>query len=183
MHHAAPVSPVSPLPPVPTRFLLHIREVRSATFEYRRRLCHAPVTFCPGAACRPHPPTPIPPPTLTPATHPLPTKFIPPSTLCSLITQAGHHHTRDGCPRVCIGQVTPPECPSRPVFIPTLSRTLNRQPISTPPPSAPPIHRQGTITPAMVAREFATGKAFVHEHTDVYGRPVIVINAQKHVTG
>ena len=35
----------------------------------------------------------------------------------------------------------------------------------------------------MVAREFASGKAFVHEHTDVYGRPVIVINAQKHVTG
>ena len=43
--------------------------------------------------------------------------------------------------------------------------------------------RTGTITPAMVAREYATGKAYVHAHTDVYGRPVIVIRAEKHVTG
>lgn len=34
-----------------------------------------------------------------------------------------------------------------------------------------------------VAVEAATGKAYLHEHTDVYGRPVIVIRARLHVTG
>lgn len=34
-----------------------------------------------------------------------------------------------------------------------------------------------------VAGEAATGKAYLHEHTDVYDRPVIVIRARLHVTG
>jgi hypothetical protein len=34
-----------------------------------------------------------------------------------------------------------------------------------------------------VAREAATGKAYLHSHPDVSGRPVIVVRAAKHVTG
>jgi hypothetical protein len=34
-----------------------------------------------------------------------------------------------------------------------------------------------------VAKEAATGKAFLHNHLDVSGRPVIIVRAAKHVTG
>ncbi|KAL4423541.1 hypothetical protein ABPG77_006564 [Micractinium sp. CCAP 211/92] len=34
-----------------------------------------------------------------------------------------------------------------------------------------------------IAREAATGKAYLHTHTDVSGRPVIVVRAAKHLTG
>lgn len=34
-----------------------------------------------------------------------------------------------------------------------------------------------------IAREAATGKAYLHTHTDVSGRPVIVVRAAKHFTG
>jgi hypothetical protein len=34
-----------------------------------------------------------------------------------------------------------------------------------------------------VAREAATGKAYLHSQPDVSGRPVIVVRAAKHVTG
>lgn len=34
-----------------------------------------------------------------------------------------------------------------------------------------------------VAREAATGKAYLHSHMDVSGRPVIVVRAAKHLTG
>ncbi|GBF87868.1 motile sperm domain-containing protein [Raphidocelis subcapitata] len=34
-----------------------------------------------------------------------------------------------------------------------------------------------------VQAELATGKAFVHSSTDVYGRPVVIIRVRKHVTG
>ena len=34
-----------------------------------------------------------------------------------------------------------------------------------------------------VAREAATGKAFLHSHSDVLGRPVVVVRAAKHITG
>lgn len=43
--------------------------------------------------------------------------------------------------------------------------------------------RPGGITAAQVAREMASGKAYVHSSPDVYGRPVIVIRVQRHVTG
>jgi hypothetical protein len=39
------------------------------------------------------------------------------------------------------------------------------------------------IAAADVAEEAATGKAFLHEHPDVDGRPVIVVRARRHVTG
>ncbi len=35
----------------------------------------------------------------------------------------------------------------------------------------------------MVARELASGKAYVHTAPDKYGRPAIVIRTKKHVTG
>lgn len=35
----------------------------------------------------------------------------------------------------------------------------------------------------MVAKEAATGKAYLHEHTDVNGQPVIVIRSSLHKTG
>ncbi|KAG2449598.1 hypothetical protein HYH02_005131 [Chlamydomonas schloesseri] len=38
-------------------------------------------------------------------------------------------------------------------------------------------------TPQMVARELASGKAYVHTAPDKYGRPAIVIRTKKHVTG
>jgi hypothetical protein len=34
-----------------------------------------------------------------------------------------------------------------------------------------------------VAKEAATGKAFLHTHPDIYGRPVVIIRAARHVTG
>lgn len=34
-----------------------------------------------------------------------------------------------------------------------------------------------------VAREAATGKAYLHTHDDVSGRPVVVVRAAKHITG
>ncbi len=39
------------------------------------------------------------------------------------------------------------------------------------------------LTDADVAEEAATGKAFLHNHTDVNGRPVIVVRAARHITG
>ncbi len=41
------------------------------------------------------------------------------------------------------------------------------------------------VTPsaADVAAEAATGKAYLHSHKDVNGRPVIVIRASRHITG
>jgi hypothetical protein len=39
------------------------------------------------------------------------------------------------------------------------------------------------LTEADVAAEAATGKAFLHSHTDVNGRPVIVVRAARHITG
>ncbi len=36
---------------------------------------------------------------------------------------------------------------------------------------------------ADIAAEAATGKAFLHSHTDVNGRPVIVVRAARHITG
>ncbi|GAX79298.1 hypothetical protein CEUSTIGMA_g6739.t1 [Chlamydomonas eustigma] len=41
----------------------------------------------------------------------------------------------------------------------------------------------GSITAADVAAELATGKSYVHEHNDIYGRPVIIIQASKHIIG
>lgn len=40
-----------------------------------------------------------------------------------------------------------------------------------------------SLTWDQVAREAATGKAYLHEHTDVNGQPVIVIRAALHKTG
>lgn len=39
------------------------------------------------------------------------------------------------------------------------------------------------LTEADVAAEAATGKAFLHSHPDVNGRPVIVVRAARHITG
>lgn len=41
------------------------------------------------------------------------------------------------------------------------------------------------VTPsaADVAAEAATGKAVLHSHKDVNGRPVIIIRASRHITG
>ena len=41
------------------------------------------------------------------------------------------------------------------------------------------------VTPsaADVAAEAATGKAYLHSHRDVNGRPVIIIRASRHITG
>ena len=43
--------------------------------------------------------------------------------------------------------------------------------------------RADSITWDMVAKEAATGKAYLHEHTDVNGQPVIVIRSSLHKTG
>jgi hypothetical protein len=43
--------------------------------------------------------------------------------------------------------------------------------------------RPGALTPAAVAGEAATGKAFLHAHPDAGGRPVVVVTAARHVTG
>lgn len=43
--------------------------------------------------------------------------------------------------------------------------------------------RPQATTPDMVAREMASGKAYVHTAPDKYGRPAIVIRTKKHVTG
>ncbi|MEW5297860.1 MAG: hypothetical protein WDW36_001039 [Sanguina aurantia] len=40
-----------------------------------------------------------------------------------------------------------------------------------------------TITRESVAAEFKSGKAYVHAHCDVYGRPVVFIKTKLHVTG
>ena len=40
-----------------------------------------------------------------------------------------------------------------------------------------------SITWDMVAKEAATGKAYLHEHKDVNGQPVIVIRSALHKTG
>ncbi|KAI8470161.1 MAG: CRAL-TRIO domain-containing protein [Monoraphidium minutum] len=40
-----------------------------------------------------------------------------------------------------------------------------------------------TLDLSTVQAELATGKAEVHEHTDRYGRPVIIIRVNRHVTG
>lgn len=45
------------------------------------------------------------------------------------------------------------------------------------------MRRVGEITEQTVAAELASGKAYLHTAKDVNGRPVIVIRAQKHVTG
>jgi hypothetical protein len=34
-----------------------------------------------------------------------------------------------------------------------------------------------------IAREAATGKAFLHSHLDIYSRPVIIVRAARHITG
>merc|ERR1711976_986647 len=39
------------------------------------------------------------------------------------------------------------------------------------------------ITDEMVAAEAATGKAQLWEHTDVYGQPVVLVRADRHVIG
>lgn len=39
------------------------------------------------------------------------------------------------------------------------------------------------LTEADVAAEAATGKAFLHSHNDVNGRPVIVVRVARHITG
>lgn len=39
------------------------------------------------------------------------------------------------------------------------------------------------LTAADVAAEAATGKAYLHGHPDVNGRPVIVVRAGRHITG
>lgn len=43
--------------------------------------------------------------------------------------------------------------------------------------------RADEITSDDVAVEAATGKAYLHKHLDVNGRPVIVVKVQKHITG
>ena len=43
--------------------------------------------------------------------------------------------------------------------------------------------RADSITWDMVAKEAETGKAYLHEHKDVNGQPVIVIRSSLHVTG
>lgn len=40
-----------------------------------------------------------------------------------------------------------------------------------------------TITEASISKELNTGKAHVHAHPDVYGRPAIVIRVKRHVIG
>ena len=44
-------------------------------------------------------------------------------------------------------------------------------------------YRADSITWDMVAKEAETGKAYLHEHKDVNGQPVIVIRSSLHVTG
>jgi hypothetical protein len=34
-----------------------------------------------------------------------------------------------------------------------------------------------------VQAEFATGKSYLHQHLDIYGRPVLIIESSKHSTG
>jgi len=43
--------------------------------------------------------------------------------------------------------------------------------------------RADSITWDMVAKEAGTGKAYLHEHKDVNGQPVIVIRSSLHKTG
>jgi hypothetical protein len=40
--------------------------------------------------------------------------------------------------------------------------------------------RADHITFEDVKAEYATGKSFVHEHLDTFGRPVLIIRAKKH---
>lgn len=39
------------------------------------------------------------------------------------------------------------------------------------------------LTSADVANEAATGKAYLHSHTDINNRPVIIVRASRHITG
>lgn len=43
--------------------------------------------------------------------------------------------------------------------------------------------RADEVTLDTVRAEYNTGKSFVYEHSDVYGRPVMVITASKHNIG
>ena len=43
--------------------------------------------------------------------------------------------------------------------------------------------RPSDLSAESVAREMASGKAYVHKHTDKYGRPVIVVRVKRHVIG
>ncbi len=43
--------------------------------------------------------------------------------------------------------------------------------------------RPQDLTLSDVAEEAATGKAYLHKHFDVHGRPVIVVRARLHITG
>lgn len=43
--------------------------------------------------------------------------------------------------------------------------------------------RPQNLTFSDVADEAATGKAYLHKHLDVNGRPVIVVKARYHITG
>ena len=43
--------------------------------------------------------------------------------------------------------------------------------------------RADSINWDMVQKEAATGKAYLHKHKDVHGRPVIVIKSALHRTG
>ena len=48
---------------------------------------------------------------------------------------------------------------------------------------ARPTRSADTLSLTDVANEMATGKAYVHTHPDVAGRPVVVIRAARHVIG
>ena len=39
------------------------------------------------------------------------------------------------------------------------------------------------LTGADVAEEAASGKAYLHDHKDINGRPVIIVRARRHITG
>jgi len=45
------------------------------------------------------------------------------------------------------------------------------------------VQRCRNIDPESVAREKESGKAYIHTHPDVYGRPAIVIQTSKHIIG
>lgn len=52
-----------------------------------------------------------------------------------------------------------------------------------PAPPLLPVRSADFIEWTDIAREAATGKAYLHTHTDVNGRPVIIVRAAKHFTG
>lgn len=45
------------------------------------------------------------------------------------------------------------------------------------------IRRISDLTEADIQPEYATGKGFLHEHPDLYGRPVVIIRAARHRIG